>query len=335
MGKPKRVKVDNQNCEMKHNLLTVCYDPGGAEVLGSYLRHKRDEYGTLWCVAQGLAKRIFQRKGLQKYLIEAKRARRLILKRKVDLLLSSTSRTSNLEIDFIRLAKQNSIATIAILEHWINYKERFGYPCQNWRRNLPQELWVMDDLAKKIAQRELGKTVMIKLKPNFYFKDLKAEYSNTITSKSRGYFNILFLNEPILGPINFKDKRVKIVTQIKKIKRLINFIKSRDYQRPICFTLRHHPIERPLAYAGFVRDNSGSRNLRVVLSNSNRNSLIKDIKNSDVVMGIKSSALAIASLFKNTIGYCDRPPVWFSAYRIKYVGSNMEGLEHLLFGRSK
>lgn len=318
---------------MKYNLLTVCHDPGGAEVLGSYLKHKRDEYGSLWCVAEGLAKRIFQNKRLQEYLIDAEKGRRLILSREVDLLLASTGRSWNLETDFIRLAKQNSIMTIAMLEHWINYKERFGYPHRNWQMNIPEEIWVLDLLAKKIAKKEFGKRVTIKIKPNLYFKDLKKAYAKTIVSRGRRYFNILFLSEPILKPVNFKDKKVEIVTQIKKIKRLINFIKTTDCKWPICFTIRQHPIESLSEYSEVLKSNSGSRNLKVVLSDSNRNSLIKDVKNSDVVIGIKSSALTIASLFKKTICCCDKPPLWVSAYNIKCVGSNLNGLEHILYGR--
>ena len=37
------------------------------------------------------------------------------------------------------------------------------------------------------------------------------------------------------------------------------------------------------------------------MSNPNRNSLVEDVKAADTVIGIQTSALTIASLFKDTI----------------------------------
>ena len=328
MGKANRVK---QN-KLKNNVLAISNDPGGAEALSSYLRHRGKEHSCFRCVAQGFAKKIFISKGLGKYLIDTKKGKELILKGHIDLLLASTGRSSDLSTNFIALAKSHSIKTVTILEHWLGYKERFGYPSRDWRSNLPDEIWVVDKLARKIAEKEFGKAARIKIKPNFYFKDLRAEYSKSSASKDRRYFNVLFLNQPILKKIASKKKKIKI-TEIGKVTKLINFMKTMNCSRPIRFTIRQHPIESRSGFAEVVKGNTDCSNFRVVLSDPSRNSLVEDVKSADVVIGIQSSALTIASLFKKTICCCDEPPLWFPAFNVKHVKPNLNGLENHLSKR--
>ena len=328
MGKANRVK---QN-KLKNNVLAISNDPGGAEALSSYLRHRGKEHSCFRCVAQGFAKKIFISKGLGKYLIDTKKGKELILKGHIDLLLASTGRSSDLSTNFIALAKSHSIKTVTILEHWLGYKERFGYPSRDWRSNLPDEIWVVDKLARKIAEKEFGKAARIKIKPNFYFKDLRAEYSKSSASKDRRYFNVLFLNQPILKKIASKKKKIKI-TEMGKVTKLINFMKTMNCSRPIRFTIRQHPIESRSGFAEVVKGNTDCSNFRVVLSDPSRNSLVEDVKSADVVIGIQSSALTIASLFKKTICCCDEPPLWFPAFNVKHVKPNLNGLENHLSKR--
>ncbi len=56
----------------------------------------------------------------------------------------------------------------------------------------------------------------------------------------------------------------------------------------------------------------------------------KDIKNADIVIGIRSSSLIIASLFKNALSWCNRPPQWFSDYNIRHIGPGLNGLGRIL-----
>jgi len=334
VGKSSGVKLDNLNCKVKQNLLVVSHDSGGAEVLSSYLRHKRKEYGVLRCVVKGPAERIFHNKGLRRYVVDIREGKRIISDGKADLLLTSVSRNSDLEINYITLAKKQSIKTVTMLEHWVNYKGRFGYPSRQWRKNLPDEIWVMDEIANKTAEKEFGREIKIKMKPNFYFKDLKTEYSNIAASKDRKFFNVLFLSEPIVGHRNPKEKKV-VIAETEKVVKLIEFMNTMDCNKPVRFTIRPHPIERSSEYSEILEYNSDSHDFRVALSDLNLNSLVEDIKNSDVVLGIKSSALIIASLFKNTISCCDKLPLWFLAYDVRHIRPNLKGLEHFLYGRRK
>lgn len=314
---------------MRCNLLAVSHDAGGAELLSSYLKQSSKKYGVLRCIVQGPAKRIFVNKNLQKCLIGVEKGRRLISDRQIDLLLTSTSRSTDLEIDFIKLAKKHSIATVTMMDHWINYRERFGYPFRGWRANLPDSIWVVDKLAKNIAEREFGKEIKVKVQPNHYFNDLRSEYKKTMVDKDKFFFNILFLNEPVLVRGTLRRDKIKS-TEVKKVARLIGFIKTLSHGRSIRFTIRQHPIEDYSRYPSVIRDNSDNCDFIVSLSNLKSSSLVRDIKNADVVFGIRSSALAIASLFRRTISLCDEPPEWFPIYNIEHVKPDFSGLGDIL-----
>ena len=318
---------------MKHNILAVSHDAGGAEVLSSYLSHKRKDYSLLRCVVKGSAERAFIGKGLRRYLIDVNKGKKLIFNRQVNLLLTSTSWRPWLEIDFIKLARKHSITTVAVLEHWMNYKERFKYPHKGWRGNLPDEIWVVDELARKIAKEEFGEAVKIRIKPNFYFRDLKSEYSKTAASKDRRCFNILFLSEPAAEHKALNKKKIKF-NEIEKVTKLTEFMKGLDYRKPILFKIRQHTIENPSKYSAIIKYNSNNRDFKIALSDPKRDSLVKDIKSADAVIGMQSPALIIASLFKDTICCCDQSPLRFSAYNIKQAGPSLKGLEQLLYKRS-
>src|SRR5256885_10615944 len=95
----------------------VSHDAGGAEILSSYVRHHRADAVF---VLDGPARAIFARK-----LGAVKRAGLEAAVAQCDSLICGTSGQSNLEIDAIRAAKALRKPSVAFLDHWANYKERF------------------------------------------------------------------------------------------------------------------------------------------------------------------------------------------------------------------
>jgi len=313
----------------KGNLLAVAYDAGGAETLSSYLKQKKQEYVSLQCLVKGPARNIFLKKGLGKYIVNISKSRKAVISKRIDLLITATSWNSSLEIRFLKLAKDNNIPTISVLEHWVCYKERFGYPSLDWRENLPDRIWVFDCLAEKLAKKEFGGTTKISRKPNFYFKELKSEYKNISTKKDKRHFNVLFLSEPIT------ERKIPVNQEIKKSEkdvatRLIELLVSLKHTRPASLTIRRHPSEDNTKYSSLLRDNINNGGFRVFLSNPRNSSLIENIRRADIVVGIQSPALIIASLFKDAISCCDKLPRWFIKYNIKHAGNNFSGLRSLL-----
>ena len=62
---------------------------------------------------------------------------------------SGTGWSSDIEHNAQIFAFNNKIRSIALLDHWINYRERFN---RNGKSIYPDEIWVVDKYAKKIAQ---------------------------------------------------------------------------------------------------------------------------------------------------------------------------------------
>ena len=58
-----------------------------------------------------------------------------------DKILTGTGWESNIEHDARQYAQENGIYSIAVIDHWVNYKERFT---RVDKIILPDELWVFD-----------------------------------------------------------------------------------------------------------------------------------------------------------------------------------------------
>ncbi|MDC0587011.1 hypothetical protein OAP06_04605, partial [Gammaproteobacteria bacterium] len=63
-------------------------------------------------------------------------------------LITGSGWSSDVENDARKIAKKYGVYSITILDHWVNYKERF---IKDDESILPDEIWVVDDHALKIA----------------------------------------------------------------------------------------------------------------------------------------------------------------------------------------
>lgn len=85
--------------------------------------------------------------------------------------LTGTGWASDLEHAARRLARQQGKHSIAVLDHWTNYRERFE---RGGEQVLPDELWVSDPHALALA-RELFPAIPVRQQPNAYLDGLVAE----------------------------------------------------------------------------------------------------------------------------------------------------------------
>jgi hypothetical protein len=84
------------------------------------------------------------------------------------MLLTGTGWSSNLEHDARRLAKDDGVLTIAVLDHWVNYRERF---IRNNEEILPDIIVVTDNYAELEAKRCFEKkSIQIIQWPNNYLE---------------------------------------------------------------------------------------------------------------------------------------------------------------------
>jgi len=279
----------------KNKIIVVCHDAGGAEVLSAYLKANTNKY-KFAAVVKGPAKNIFLKKDLERWLLDDENPTSVISKMdKGDLLLVGTGWGSSLELEFIAEAKKYGITTAAYLDHWTNYRERFGFPRENWKKNLPDEIWVGDKYALALATK-FFKGKKMKYVPNLYFKEIKDRYKKIISkNKSRGD-GVLVISEPFSGNVNsFGDRRINSLTEFDIIENVFNFFKKHKFRKKIIFRL--HPAEPREKYDFLLK--RYERNL--IIEKSNNSDLLVDIASSQYVIGMESMALVIAQLCKKRV----------------------------------
>ena len=157
-------------------------DAGGAEILSSWLKIQKKKYILN---LSGPALKIFKKK--IKYKKNFKKIE--TYSKKITKIITGTSKSSMQEINAIKYAKKNKIFVISVIDHWINYKKRF---IRNNKNFFPDELWVTDKYAYKIAKNKFN--LPIKKIKNYYFSELLKKVTD---SKKRERNQILYLNTAI------------------------------------------------------------------------------------------------------------------------------------------
>lgn len=103
--------------------------------------------------------------------------------------LTGTGWASDLEHRARKLAKERRIRSVAVIDHWVNYRERF---VRNGEEVLPDELWVTDEYAFELARSEYP-GLPAELKPNLYLDEQLAKAPPLSDTDQ----DILFVAEPI------------------------------------------------------------------------------------------------------------------------------------------
>jgi hypothetical protein len=259
-------------------LAAVCHDAGGAQIISSWLRRYLGEY---CCVTEGPAENIFEQKlGKQKSLglndaIES-----------CEWVLCGSSWQSNLEKRAIRIAKNKKKKSVAFLDHWVCYKERF---IENGLSCLPDEIWVADRDALEIAKNLFSETKVLQ-KTNPYFEDIKNELAEIAAKKRKITDNqILYVCEPISeqAMIDHKDPSYFGYTEKEALTYFLKNIHELGEKNPRII-IRPHPAEPRNKYDWVIGESMCSITIR------NNLNLLEEIINSHLVVGCESMALVIA-----------------------------------------
>jgi len=264
----------------------VSHDAGGAEILSSYvLRYK------LECkfVLAGPAIVIFRSKIETIETIELSEALN-----ECDVFLCGSSWQSDLEWQAIKQAKAINKSTYCFLDHWCNYKERFN---KNGTQELPDEIWVSDKQAQKIAFKAFP-TSVIKILDNPYFEDIKDNIiklegkKRSITSKGR----ILFVCEPLSehaekeygNPLHWG------YTEFTALDYFFTNISAIE-NNVLSITIRPHPSEVKGKYNYLLK----RYHHPIVIGGGN--TLLEELLKNDIVVGCESMAMVIGLLAKRRV----------------------------------
>ena len=191
------------------NILIYSKDAGGAEILSSWIKHKKIK--NFHAILEGPAVKVYKSKFKK---IEIKK--KSINVKNYDKFLFSTSFPPSFELDLLKNFKDKNKKTIAFLDHWVNYDKRFKKNNINF---LPDQIIVADGLAFKIAKKKFKQTKIIREK-NYFLIEKKSKLKKI--KKTKKY--ILILSSPKYNSLkNFskqkslKQNKIHMKYIIKKI----------------------------------------------------------------------------------------------------------------------
>lgn len=282
----------------KSNILVVCHDAGGAEIISAYVKKHQSSRCRFLCIVGGPAERIFRRKKIVPYISGATGSVNELLKVFKNLpvasVMTGTSWGSPLELTYIKGAKERGVRSITFLDHWVNYRERFGYPRSDWKNHLPDEIWVGDTRGLELAKKYFSRTkTKVRFVANPFFKELRAAYRVAVAARGRRQLkNILLVSEPIGSARNsFGDK-----TNLPHTKQEImsvaleTILASGPNISPV--VLRLHPAEAPGTYDAVIKNYKS----RLDISVSADRSMFADLAAARFVIGISTMFLVVARL---------------------------------------
>ncbi|MCX6074651.1 MAG: Gfo/Idh/MocA family oxidoreductase [Campylobacterales bacterium] len=214
---------------------------------------------------------------------------------KLDVLLFGTGWQEKIERPYVTYCKKHAIPTVAFLDHWSNYRERFGYPAMGWEENCGDFTAVHDEKAYTLAL-SLKLPNVIKL-PNFYLQDLiKRDENHSIDPNE----NLLFLSEPTdeVAKRTYGDKNYWGFTQYTALE---DILKNFDRFKCEGLTIRLHPSETS---AGFKKILNRFPHIHVQINDAKTFDLTDQLLGAKMIIGFDTMALYIATLLgKAVISY--------------------------------
>jgi len=292
-------------------ILVVSHDAGGGNILSSLIKKYHRNFNWITCVS-GPAKKIFLKNRINlladQISFKYKDIKSVLGFSKPDLILTSTSWESDFDINFIREARKNNIKTSSFLDHWCNYKERFDYPA-NWKKNLPDFIFVGDKWAYKIALKNGFPQKKLLQVENPYLEEIFKQSKKTKWKKKNddNKIRMLYVSQPVFSHAKKKYKNPNYwgYTEYKIIDDLLKILNQNTTETQLKLKIRLHPSEDINKYSNLLRNQKYSKIKKfIAISNPAKNPLVKDCCWADAVIGSGSMALVIAHLLgKKAISY--------------------------------
>jgi hypothetical protein len=272
-------------------IAVFCHDAGGAEIVSSWLLHSNEKFEA---ILQGPAVYIFNQKFPKLINNDISRLEPII--NKCDYVLCGTSWQSDIELSAIAFGKKINKNTISIIDHWVCYKERF---IRNSIETYPDEIWVSDDYAEKIALKTF---IGLKIKKvfNYYLDDMVVAMSKIDMAHSEN--NILYICEPIgeQAMMQYGDERYWGYNEFDA---LYYFISKKELISKSInkITLRLHPSEKKGKYDEIFQ------NYKPLIDIGSNIPIIDQISKYDIIVGCESMAMVIGLIANKRVISCIPP----------------------------
>lgn len=273
-------------------IAVVAHDAGGAEILGSYVRQQ----GLDCClVLEGPARKIFERKLgsiATRTLEEAIQQSASIL--------CGTSWQSDLEFNAIKLARSLGKPSVAYLDHWVNYRDRF---VRSGETILPDEIWVGDAVAEAMAKKTFPNLPVI-LSDNPYIQDVQQELATIQTHRPPfpDSISVLYICEPTGEHALMRYGSARFCGYVEEEALRYFLANVSALGKPIeRILIRPHPSERAGKY------NWVQHEFELPIEMGGTRTLLEEIADSDFVVGCGSMAMVVALFAGKKVVSCVPP----------------------------
>lgn len=211
-------------------VVLVGSDPGAAQVVFLLYEKLRERGWDVSVVARSAGMRVAEKLHIpitseSDAYSSNETIREYLGREKPNAIVCGTSLEDDLERNYITAGNAFSIPTVAVIDWWMNYKERFVHT-KTHALCLPQWVCVNDEGAKGMVEKELGNAVQVLVTGNPYFLD--ALVRCTVSERdvadvaqglhlNAGTSTILFIAEPIYPPyINQFEIFERIAIEVQK-----------------------------------------------------------------------------------------------------------------------
>jgi hypothetical protein len=227
---------------LKQPLAVVCHDAGATNLILGWLRSASAKLPPLLVVADGPACTLWQAQFPSISFTTLDDALNV-----AGSLLSGTGWASELEHKARCRARQIGLSNIAVVDHWVNYRQRFvrdGVEC------LPDSIWVSDNYALDIASVEFP-GLPVQVFRNVYL----AEQVEAVRKLGRPHCNkqngkrVLYALEPIRQAWLGNDVRPG---EFQALDHFISKLAVLGLDRSSEIRLRPHPSDPPGKYADWI-----------------------------------------------------------------------------------
>ncbi|MBD2680437.1 MULTISPECIES: hypothetical protein [Nostoc] len=256
-------------------VIAIAHDPGGANAVAATVAAFRVAGTQVEAYTKGPAIRQFQR--LEVACTPISEEHQTLFERLTgDILLTGTSQYDEFERDAIVWARQERIPSIAVMDYWANYRQRFqSLKNPDAEPIFPDIITAIDEVcaAGMLAEGIPEKQIRIVGQPYFAWLIARQKCRKSILKPIE---NILFASQTNANEVEILSVLIKVLTEYKPLKKLLIRFHPRQGRCPASLDL--------LARSGlpFAIDESADT--------------LATLRQQDIMLGITSIILIEAAL---------------------------------------
>ena len=223
------------------------------------------------------------------------------------LLISGTGWSSNLEHHARSIAQKRKMKSIAVIDHWVNYSQRFQ---RNNSQVLPHGIWVSDKEAAILARQQFPDQWIQQLE-NKWLNELAVEVQNCQARRipkgpQSPATQLLYLLEPLRDRTSGEQNGGEFEALeywLSKLEHLIHVGLINPHKEELELTLRQHPSEPSNKYKEWIDKHRYAWPIAL----DEHRSLSESLGSADMVFGCETQAL-VAALACEIPAFSTMPP---------------------------